>query len=108
MHQPESWGRVQFSKLVSGQCGENFLLKREDALKDALREVYYAQSIRKKAGKQYAQNLSGLMPVKFLQQWGETIKMKAGNGGYQIRLTEKKLTLALDQTGRVWVSKMKE
>ena len=105
MHQPESWGRVQFSKLISGEGVEPFVVKREDALKDVLREVYYAQSIRKKVSKQYGKNLQELMPEKFLQQWGEKLKMIVTKGGYKLRLTEKKLTLALDQTGRVWTIK---
>jgi hypothetical protein len=43
MHQPETWGYVQFSNLVAGRATEKFVGKPEEKIKWALWQLYFQQ-----------------------------------------------------------------
>jgi hypothetical protein len=51
IHYPEMWGHVQFSSRVAGQGRESFVKKPQEAVKWALRRIYYAEwSVRADKG----------------------------------------------------------
>ena len=102
MHLPESWGRVQFSSVIAGTGREAFQPRREDVLKDVMRQIYYAQKERKKRTGQYANSLETLMDQAFKQRWLGKLSMLTDAAGYRVILKEGELVIAIDQTGRVW------
>jgi hypothetical protein len=60
MHEPESWGFVQFSSNKVGKSKDTFIESDEEQIKWALRHLYYAQRQWKKKHQTYTQNLSDL------------------------------------------------
>ncbi len=60
MHQPESWGFVQFSSKNVGKGQDRFIESNEQQIKWALRQLYYGQKQWKREHQQYTANLSDL------------------------------------------------
>lgn len=44
MHQPETWGFLQFSETVAGQPAAKFVMPHDEWVKWALRQIYYRQA----------------------------------------------------------------
>lgn len=106
MHQPESWGRVQFSGVTAGKGTEKFVIKHADTLREVLREVYYAQANRKQAKGDYATKLDQLVTDKFLseavwKQWGSHLSMISDGLGYRCICAHKGEKLVINGEGRV-------
>ncbi|MGB7294762.1 MAG: carbohydrate-binding family 9-like protein [Candidatus Aminicenantales bacterium] len=66
IHYPEMWGFVQFSDRTVGEGEETFLRRPEEAIKWALRQVYYKQKTRLMNHDGYSDSLSdlGIGPMK--------------------------------------------
>lgn len=64
MHRPELWGFVQFSDIIAGMRMEDFLVKPEEKIKFALRELYYLQHRFFWENNRYAKSLEELGPEK--------------------------------------------
>ncbi len=60
MHQPETWGFVQFSHKIAGEEIVKFIYPPEDTLKHILRNVYYMQRNYFAKNKHYANNFHEL------------------------------------------------
>ena len=60
MHQPETWGFVQFSEIVAGQGKTKFLSDPDDQVKWLLRNIYYCQSAYFSKYREYADDLNKL------------------------------------------------
>ncbi len=77
MHQPETWGFVQFSGLPTGSGSENFILKSEEYVKWFLRNLYYQQREYKRQNNRYALTLEDLDAGKF--QWKQCLEDPRGS-----------------------------
>jgi hypothetical protein len=64
MHQPETWGYVQFSEKKAGEGKEDFITNPDEEIKWALRQLYYAQREWKRKNKVYTNKLSELDDIK--------------------------------------------
>ncbi len=60
MHYPEMWGYVQFSPIVAGRGREAFVPKPEEAVKWALRRIYYAERTFNEAEGAFTRDLARL------------------------------------------------
>lgn len=60
MHMPERWGAVQFSAVVAGQGLDRFVPDPDDAVKWALRRLYYRQGDFRSTHGRYARTLKEL------------------------------------------------
>ena len=58
MHLPEMWGFVQFSDHISGEGKVSFRWNRDEEVKWALRQLYYAQRKYRAANHHYARKVS--------------------------------------------------
>jgi hypothetical protein len=107
MHMPERWGLVQFSGLAAGSGTEPFVDDPNDAVKWALRRIYYRQRTYRATNGRYATSLSALEgpPVTLngrafapdLQATRDTYRVSApGFGG---------ATVHLQHDGRVWIDR---
>ncbi len=106
MHQPESWGKVQFSSLVAGQGEEIFVERHEDVLRDVLRRVYYAQAAHKKEQGGYDQNLARVLENAGLgetwrKQWLDKLSLTLTHDGYSAQCVDKGVKMRIDAEGRV-------
>jgi hypothetical protein len=102
MHMPERWGAVQFSSVVAGQGVDRFVADPDDAVKWALRRLYYRQAEFRRANGRYARTLKELNPsdVDVTATLHATedlyvLTAPAPSGG----------TIYLRQDGRVWTQK---
>ena len=103
MHYPEMWGYVQFSSVVAGRGREAFVPKPEEAIKWALRRIYYAERMWKDTKGTFTEDLSllglkdlsvpGCLPpvVKVTPNLFEALVEVKGGDSWHIR-----------QDGRVW------
>ena len=108
MHMPERWGYVQFSSKPAGSSpAEEFVADPNEAVKWALRRLYYRQrAFRTKTGR-YAERLAELdtssIGVDGLQFRPE---MKVTDSLYEIVAPGfNGVRLHIDQDGRVWGTK---
>jgi hypothetical protein len=64
MHLPEMWGFVQFSDIPSGKEKTSFKWNRDEEVKWALRQVYYAQRRYVSTNRRYASDVNQLADLK--------------------------------------------
>lgn len=60
MHQPETWGYVQFSDSIVGHSKTEFLFSKDEYCKWELRKIYYAQKAYRKEHGDFTINLGDL------------------------------------------------
>ena len=64
MHLPEMWGFVQFSDIPSGEGKTSFKWNRDEEVKWALRQVYYAQRRYVSSNRRYASDINQLADIE--------------------------------------------
>ena len=105
MHCPEKWGFVQFSDHVAGTGITTFHTNPEDAVKDELRILYYAQGKYKSKYQQFAEYMNQLFSIdpnlpklRFHPVISITPK------GYEITAKRKQSSQIwhISESGRVW------
>ena len=107
MHQPETWGYVQFSSqsVLDGQ-GVSFLKDEDFDLKMALMEVYLQQkAYHKKYGK-FASKVNGLNLSDYNEKkYGKLITLQTTDSFFEAKAIGQKQVWHIDQTSRLWASK---
>lgn len=106
MHQPETWGFVQFSTIKSGAGEAKFQSDADDPIKWLLRNIYYGQSAYYKKHREYADDLSKLeFSDRKLEQRikSEEIKLVTGMGFYQAFVLKQGRYIMIDHEGKVIV-----
>ncbi len=85
MHQPETWGFVQFSDEIVGSNNTKFILDQEEFRKWELRKVYYAQIKYKSNNDSYADNLESLdLQIRCCEN--PYLKITTQNAGFEAML----------------------
>ena len=105
MHIPDKWGIVQFSDVVSGKGTTPFKTDPEDAVKDELRILYYAQQKYHSNHKKYAGNLSEIVgAVQNVPNYKFNPEFKITPHGYEItaKLNKSARIWLINELGRVW------
>ena len=99
MHQPETWGFVQFTETRAGEKPVAFRQNAEDEIKWQLRQVYYAERKHKKQYGQYTSQLSELgLKGPFFQQ----LLILADEHIFVARARSEDHFLYIREDGRVW------
>lgn len=110
MHRPERWGFVQFSDTLAGKNMQPFIPDPEDDVKDALRNLYYAQREYAAKNGHFANSLHELkgsawlsFPLAYIPALKSTFSM------YEIIAARRKSPWLwhIDQSGRVWRTERK-
>ncbi len=94
MHQPETWGFIQFSNEFVGGKKAAFVLDDEEDCKWELRKVYYAQEKFKSKNDSYADNLESL-DIQINCCDNPSLEIIAQNAGF-------KAILNCDNSGEKW------
>jgi hypothetical protein len=107
MHQPERWGYVQFSDLAAGKATEAFVEDPNEAVKWALRRLYYRQrSFRAEHG-QYANTL-GELAASDVRVEGGNLTASLGTTASLYEITAPGAggaTVHISQDGRTWITR---
>jgi hypothetical protein len=105
MHQPETWGIVQFSSRVAGSGTDAFILSPDEQVKWALRQLYYAQhEFRKKHGF-FTNQLPQLTYTKVsLENYRFAPAIQCTDNLFEItaKSTDGKGIWRIQQDGRIW------
>ncbi|HDQ00380.1 MAG TPA: carbohydrate-binding family 9-like protein [bacterium] len=103
MHYPEMWGFVQFSTQTIGNGKELFLFPQSEAVKWALRQLYYQQQTHFLNHNSFGNNLAEL-ELNELQVNNETVspKIKTGWRQFEARLSLYGETWFINQDGKTW------
>lgn len=110
MHRPEHWGFVQFSDTLAGHSFQPFLFDPEYAVKDFLRNIYYAQREYAARKGHYASSLRELKKDKLLSfPLSFNPKLQSTFSMYEIVASRNGSPWQwhIDQSGRVWRTKRK-
>ena len=105
MHIPDKWGIVQFSDIVSGKGTTPFKIDPENAVKDELRILYYAQQKYHSIHKKYAGNLDEInSPAQTIPNTKFNPEFKLMAKGYEItaKLNKSPKIWHINEKGRVW------
>jgi hypothetical protein len=103
MHQPESWGFVQFSTKVAGTGTDTFVLSPDEKIKWALRQLYYAQHQFKKKNGRFSTQLSELNKGKITPVGFEpAIEITKNMFEITVKSSDGKSEWHIRHDGRVW------
>jgi hypothetical protein len=103
MHQPESWGFVQFSTKVAGTGTDTFVLSPDEKIKWALRQLYYAQHQFKKKNGRFSTQLSQLNKGKITPVGFEpAIEITKNMFEITVKSSDGKSEWHIRHDGRVW------
>ena len=108
MHCPEKWGFVQFSDRVAGEAITSFQPNPEEAVKNELRLLYYAQKNYYFNHQKYAGNLVELgSQNQNLSKLRFTPAIITTSRGYEFtaKLPKSRKIWHLNESGRVWTEK---
>ena len=107
MHQPETWGFVQFSELTVGRGKTEFIQDPDEEYKWLLRQLYYQQRKYKKKYGLYASQLDLLDTEIILKDYFVLVDLKNTFSGYEITLSEPDIKEAwhIREDGKVWKTK---
>ena len=103
MHQPETWGFVQFSRHPPGAKQARWLEDVDDSIKWFLRHIYYEQAeLYRKTGA-FAEDLKMLRSVRVLsREEMAKMKMKTGFSQYEVHYLAGSRVIKINQEGKVW------
>lgn len=103
MHQPETWGFVQFSEIVAGKGTDTFKVDKDNEIKWLLRSVYFAQIYHKTAFGEYSKKLSLLEfdDQKIKEKVLSKIRLDNGILSYQAYFTGDNYYIIIDQEGKI-------
>ncbi len=85
MHAPETWGYVQFSEKMAGHGTAQFIILEDEAIKWALRQLYYQQRRYYRKQKRYAKDLKALtLPKIDIEDYTFEPELMVTYRGYEI------------------------
>jgi hypothetical protein len=105
MHQPETWGYVQFSNKRAGEEKEEFTANSDEQIKWALRQLYYAQRQWKRKNKTYTNNISALGNIQIpLKNYVFVPEIECTQSMFEIRAnsTNGQFQWHIRQDGLLW------
>ena len=105
MHCPETWGFLQFSDLVAGEGTTTFVVNPEEAVKDELRKLYFAQQKYRSTHNQYANKIGDLYESEVSRpQFKFNPSLKGSPTAYELsaKRSISGKVWHLNETGRVW------
>lgn len=106
MHQPETWGIVQFSEVPVGTKDVNFIPNQEEEVKWILRELYYAQHQHRAKMNRFAAVIEDLDIPEIVARTKSLIKIYASSTQFEISYTlNSEVKWHISQDGRTWKSK---
>ncbi len=108
MHEPETWGFIQFSKEQPGKEKVKFKYNKDEDVKWELMQIYHAQQAYGKSTNKWAKKIKQLKNVGL-----ETKKLKyfkslqTTKSLFEVRASRKKSKFIwhVDNTGRLWKTK---
>ena len=104
MHQPETWGLVQFSIIPINEKIIPFSPNNEDHIKWTLRQVYYAQHKFKKENGIFATSLNQLA-LKTSNEF-KKIKLYTSPNGFEVIYKKNNFLWVIQTDGRVFTKKI--
>jgi len=105
MHQPETWGFLQFSEKIAGQGTDAYLPDPDNDVKWALRMLYYRETAYFEANKSYTLDLKALRLDKYLvggKPFLPSIKMTFSTWEAIFPGNNGKATWHIVNDGRIW------
>ncbi|MEO5511128.1 MAG: carbohydrate-binding family 9-like protein [Longimicrobiales bacterium] len=106
MHMPERWGTVQFSGRTAGTRTDIVRADPEEAVRDGLRALYYAQRRFNESHRRYATTLADLAPlIEAAHDEGRVPRdaaLAVTTTGYRISARATNGTLHITEDGRMW------
>jgi len=105
MHQPETWGYLQFSENVAGTKQDTFESKAEEKIKWGLRQLYFQQRACKKATGVYGNNMKHFtLPDIGIENYTFTVDIAADSSQFEFRTPglENYGFWKIAEKGRVW------
>ena len=111
MHQPETWGFIQFADQLSGEGSVQFVNKQEDKIKWILRQVYYIQKSYYWRHNKYADNFIDMQKDSCLiDTYNYQIKMKqTDKNNFKASIQQNDTTFwYIRQDGKVYKALKKE
>ena len=106
MHQPETWGFVQFANQEVGQEKVEFVVSPDQELKWMLRQLYYQQRQYKEKNGKYAHSLYQIKAKAILKKYRKFSRIKKSYLGYEIILKnpQTKTIWCIREDGKIWES----
>jgi hypothetical protein len=105
MHQPETWGFLQFSELIVGSGADVYIENPDNPLKWALRLLYYREKNWAEKYKRYTTDLNVLGLNDYLldgERFIPTIMLTQSTFEATIPSTDGKNLWHISQDGRIW------
>ncbi len=105
MHQPETWGYLQFSEIKAGQGNDLFVPDPDQDIKWALRMLYYREKACFEKSGSYTVDLKALQLDNYTlngKPFSPTIRMLISKWEASLPGTKSKSTWHIDQEGRIW------
>ena len=105
MHCPETWGFVQFSDLAAGKGTTPFIVNPDEAVKDELRILYFAQQKYRAVHNRYADQISDLYGSENKgPEFRFNPKLSGDKKEYEFtaRRPDSVKDWHINETGRVW------
>ena len=109
MHQPETWGYVQFTDQQVGKEKVEFTVHQDEEIKWLLRQLYFEQRTYKEQHKRYTRHIRRLKSSAFLEPYGLRAKVHKTYHGYEITLMkpDSPQVWQVRADGKIWKSSKK-
>ncbi|MBD8491132.1 carbohydrate-binding family 9-like protein [Echinicola sp. CAU 1574] len=102
MHLPEYWGYLQFAKSPVDQEKVAFQIKKDESVKDALREVFHLQNAYFRKNGKYATSTSELGTSKSLDAYQLQYEVSATRYKISIPSIDSEGTWYITEDSRIW------
>ena len=102
MHQPETWGYVQFSTLTVGEANISFRTSPDESIKWSLYQLYYAQRAYFKTNGSYARSIDLLdLETRHRQALSSALTLTVSPVSFDAIYRKGKTLLSIDQEGKL-------
>ena len=111
MHQPETWGFIQFSDKEPGTKKVKFHYSKDEDVKWELMKVYYAENAYKASTGKWASRLKQLKKVGLDTKELKYVRsVQTTSSLFEAKASRKKSKFVwhIDNTSRLWKTKKKE
>jgi len=108
MHQPETWGYLQFSEKIIGTEKDTFIPDPDEQIKSTLRKLYFKQSEFLKQHQKYASTLKDLYSEKEIESLNGCLpEIQTTLSQYEATASsnDKMALWHISQDGRIWKTK---
>lgn len=103
MHQPETWGFLQFSDVVAGDGEEAFVFNTDELVKWELYSVYHAQRIYRNKTGSYASDINSLKTLlPYETKYIDSIETTTGLFEARASQKESSFIWCINNEGRTW------